>query len=223
LVRKQGSTKKLGGDIKRALSAVSEEQLNDPWSERIDGTKHKAGLLRYFLQQPSHHNVAVHDALWTGSCFLDLAGARVIDGLRLQIWDLLPNISRSVIYQHVGLPRRSIEPVSLAEIRVLGAVRLVAAASAALAADPLLQGKAKLERRGRGLAVELGQRAGIPSSEIRWALKQPRTNYHRALQEPVEEMDMLAVRKRLALEEAVVKAGKGVLGIEEGRRLRLCG
>ena len=109
LIRKQGSIKKLGGDIKRALSAVSEEPLNDPWSERIEGTKHKEALLRYFLRQPSHHDADEHDALWTGSCFLDLAGARIIDGLRLQIWDLLPNVSRSIIYRHVGLP--SVEPV----------------------------------------------------------------------------------------------------------------
>jgi hypothetical protein len=222
LIRKQGSIAKVSGDIQSALSAVSEEPLNDPWTERVEGTKHQASLLRYILQQPSHHDVEVHDALWTGSCFLDLAGARIIDGLRLQIWDLLPNVSRSIIYQHVGLPGHSIEPVSLAEIRVLGAARLVAAASAALAADPLLSGRTKLERRGRGLAVELGQRAGIRPSEMRWALNLPRTNYHRALQEAVEETEMLAVRKRLALEEAVVKAGKGVPATEVGRCLRLC-
>jgi hypothetical protein len=52
MVQKQGSIKKLGGDIQRALSAVSEEPLNEPWSEQIEGTKHKEALLRYFLQQP---------------------------------------------------------------------------------------------------------------------------------------------------------------------------
>ena len=221
LIRKQGSIKKLGGDIKRALSAVSEEPLNDPWSERIEGTKHKEALLRYFLRQPSHHDADEHDALWTGSCFLDLAGARIIDGLRLQIWDLLPNVSRSIIYRHVGLP--SVEPVTLEEIRMLGAVRLVAAASAALAADPRLLGKGKLERRGRSLAVELARRAGIPASEMRWALALPKTSYYRALEEPVNELDMRAVRKRLALEEAVIMVGKGVPGTALGRQLRLCG
>jgi len=221
LIRKQGSITKLGGDIKRALSAVSEEPLNDPWSERIEGTKHKEALLRYFLRQPSHHDADEHDALWTGSCFLDLAGARIIDGLRLQIWDLLPNVSRSIIYRHVGLP--SVEPVTLEEIRMLGAVRLVAAASAALAADPRLLGKGKLERRGRNLAVELGRQACISSSEMRWALAVPERSYYHALKQPVDERDMIAVRRRLALEEAVVKAGKGVPGIELGRRLKLSG
>lgn len=223
MVRTEGSIKKLGGDIRRALSAVSEEPLGEPWTDRVDGTKRKAGLLRYFLQQPSHHDIGVHDALWTGSCFLDLAGARVIDALRLQIWDVLPGVRRSVIYEHVGLPAYGVEPLTLAELRVIGAVRLVAAASAALAADPLLRGKGRLERRGRNLALKLGRAAGIAAEELRWALALPRRSYHRALDQPEDSRGMLAVRTRLALEEAAIKAARCIPGTELGRRLGLCG
>lgn len=215
--------KPFGAKVQRALNAVVEEPLNEPWIERVDGTKHKAALLRYYLTQPSHHKVGLHDALWTGSCFLDLAGARVIDGLRLCIWDLLPGIPRGVIYEHVGLPPHGIEPVALEQIRILGAVRLVAAASAALAADPRLEGKSRLVLRARALAAKLGRRARIPQVEMRWALGSSEHVYYRALAQPVDEAGLVAVRRRLALEEAVVKAAHGIPGVELGRRLGLCG
>jgi hypothetical protein len=34
----------------------------------------------YLLKQPVKHGLDVHPALWTGSCFLDLIGARLIPG-----------------------------------------------------------------------------------------------------------------------------------------------
>lgn len=214
--------KRLGGEIRTVLNAVVEEPLNEPWIERVDGTRHKQKLLRYFLTQPSHHEIGVHDALWTGSCFLDLAGARIVNGLQLCIWDLLPGVPRSVIFEHVGLPPQPIEPCSLAQIRVLGAVRLVAAASAALAVDPLLRGRSHGVLRARVLAVSLGRRAEIPASEVRWAMGLPKSSYYRAAEQSADEEGMLAVRTRLAIEEAVAKATRSIPVTELGQRLRLC-
>ncbi len=34
-----------------------------------------SNVFGYLLRQPSHHDLQVHPALWTGSCFLDLVGA----------------------------------------------------------------------------------------------------------------------------------------------------
>jgi len=215
--------KAFGGKVQRALNAVVEEPLGEPWIERVEGTKHKAYLLRYYLTQPSHHDVGLHDALWTGSCFLDLAGARIIDGLNLPIWDLLPGTPRNALWKHVGLPQHGIEPVTPEQIRVLGAVRLVAATSAALAADPQLKGKSRLALRARALAAQLGRDAGIPPREVRWALGVSEHVYYRAFEQPEDVAGNLAVRRRLALEEAVVKASNGIPTIELGRRLRLCG
>lgn len=224
LVREQERRiKTLGANVRRALSAVTEEPLNEPWIERVDGTSHKEYLVRYILQQPSHHKVGLHDALWTGSCFLDLAGARLVEGLRLCIWDLLPSLPRSVIYKHVGLPTSAAEPATLQQIRVLGAVRLVAAASAAFATDPLLGGRSLLALRSCSHAVQLGRLAEIPNKEMRWALGLPERRFFRMLEQPVDEAGMLAVRRRLTLEEAVIKATLGIPGTELGRRLGLCG
>jgi hypothetical protein len=224
MVRKEEKEiKPFGGKVQRALNAVVEEPLGEPWIERVEGKKHLAHLLRYYLTQPSHHEVGLHDALWTGSCFLDLVGARIIDGLRLAIWDLLPGVPRSVVYKHVGLPAEGIEPVIPEQVRVLGAVRLVAAASAAFAADPLLRGQSRLVLRARAAAVHLGRLAEIPPKELRWALKVSEHVYYDAIRQPVDEVGLVAVRRRLALEEAVVRVALGIPGVDLGRRLGLCG
>jgi len=218
----EGGIDKLGADVQRALNALSEEPLVDPWTERVDGTRRKEGLLRYFLQQPSHHNIGVHDALWTGSCFQDLAGARVIDGFRPRIWDLLPHAARSVIYRHVRLPR-PVEPVSLAQVRVLGAVRLMAAASAALTAAPRLRGRTTLEVRAKAAVVHLGERSGLSAAETCWALGIVPRTYRRLRALEPSDADVRAVRQRLALEEAVASATGGLSITAHVRRLHLLG
>ena len=220
LLRTVENIQKLGENIRSALSEVSDEALGDPWTEQVEGTKHQATLLRYILQQPSHHKIGVHDALWTGSCFQDMAGARVINGLRLHVWDVLPGVGGSVIYKHVGLPG-PIEPLTFEQIRVLGPVRLVGAASAAVAADPLLRGTGRLAHRGRCLAVLLSRLARIPMSDLRWALQITKSSYHRAAQQPHDEHGMLAVRRRLALEEAAARATGCMSAVRLARRLGL--
>jgi len=50
------------------------------WFGAVDDRSHLVSLVRYVLTQPSHHKVDTPDAVWPGSCFQDLIGARWIPG-----------------------------------------------------------------------------------------------------------------------------------------------
>ena len=50
---------------------------------RVRDRSHMLWLVRYFLTQLPHHRLPGDPALYSGSCFQDLIGARVIDGFAL--------------------------------------------------------------------------------------------------------------------------------------------
>jgi hypothetical protein len=166
-------------------------------------------LVTYLLGQPKRHDIATHPALWTGSCFQDIAGARVIEGMRLQLDVVLPRFRIQTAYEATGLPPKEIKPVNDSTIRAAGATRLVSAAGAALAVGPPLVGKTALLVRARHAVAQIARKVGIPHGEVAWALGITERAARRLLDLPIEKEKLHAIRMRLALEDIVHRLSAG--------------
>lgn len=159
----------------------------------------------YILRQPVKHGLSARPATWSGSCFADLIGARVLPGLELRIADALPRWRLRAAYEAVGLraERLSAAPDDL--VRRLGATRIVAAASFAAGAHPELHGMGEPEVIARRAAVSLAKAAGLGTGEIAWALDVTPQAVNRLAGRDVPAALVKAVRLRLALEEAAAE------------------
>jgi len=169
----------------------------------VEGRSHMQWLVGYVLTQLWHHKLPGHPALDDGSCFLDLAGARLIEGLRLRIGDALQRFNIFQAYAAVGLPLEELEPASRQTVREAGVARLVSATTAALCVDPELKGRSRLVVLARAAVARLAARADIASSEVGWALGVSRRTLQRLLRRPVSADVWLAIRMRLSLENRV--------------------
>jgi len=85
---------------------------------QVKTRSHMQWLVRYLLEQPSKHGLPGHQALWSGSCFLDLAGCRIVQGLQIQkrLTEVLPRLRLRDIYQAVGLPSEELNPLPVKEV-----------------------------------------------------------------------------------------------------------
>jgi hypothetical protein len=188
--------------IRIALRPVAAQPIEPVWAEPVGGRGHMRALLRYVLEQPSHHCLPDHPALWSGSCFLDLCGARSLPGLSLRIAEALPGLRLGELHEIVGLPRRPIEPATDEQILELGARRLVLATAAALALDPESRGLQAVA--ARRLVVQIGRRVGISWAELRRVLSVSEATLFRSATSPFSDEELeRAVRIRLALEELI--------------------
>jgi len=153
------------------------------------------------LEQPTKHGLPGHPALWPGSCFPDLVGARRLPGLslRLRLSEALPRFRLRSAYAHVGLAPAPLQPLDDDTQRGLGIRRLVDAASAALAADPALIGNTDPVVGTRITVAQLA--SAWPTSELAWALDITPQAARRLRTRAAPDGAVEAVRLRLALEE----------------------
>lgn len=197
------------GSLKRklryALNPVASAPITEIWDEPVRDRKHAGNLVRYFVTQVLHHKIDVHPALQTGSCIHDLLGTRHVPGLVLQT-EHVGNPRPSELLELAGLRTRALTPVSDEEIRALGACRLRAAATAALAVGPALSGRSTPVVLARRVTVQLGLAAGIPRSELAHALGVHRGSLTKLALGSVPADVFVVVRMRLALEQAVAAA-----------------
>jgi hypothetical protein len=189
----------------QALTPISEVALAPSWVGPVKGRKHLLRLIGYHVIQVVKHSVqGVHAALWSGSCFQDLVGARVLPGLKLLTPKNLPREQVKVIAcKEVGLPGFQASPIEATALRELGIARIKAAAASALAADEELTGNSRVEALARRVTVQLGMLASISKQEIGWALDISRQALARLARRPVPAALLDAARTRLALEEEV--------------------
>lgn len=167
---------------------------------------HLEALVGYAVKQPPHHDLPVHPAIWTGSCFLDLVGARAVGALGKRLSVFLPRLRLSVIIRMAGLDTDVIAPAGDERIRAAGAVRLSAAAAAALAVPAGLAGKRREVVVARRAAAALAAEVGIPTTETSNALMVTSRAARRcAVPDPSQEI-LRTIRIRLALEDAVARA-----------------
>ncbi len=192
--------------VKLVVAGLSPVETKPVHFEPVHGRNHMMTLLRYVLRQPEHHGLPGHSALWVGSCFSDLVGARWVPGLRLRLFDVLPRCTVADVFEALGLDRHQLRPVPVGELRAVGVQALVGAAAAACGAPSELRGKRTAVVRARRAACSLAREAGIPTREVSWALGVHPGNARKLLTSPVSPEALLATRVWLALERVVVSA-----------------
>lgn len=203
--------KENAGRIARAILLALRPLASVPFRphayvKKVESRSHLTQLVRYCLDQPVHHDLKVHPALWSGSCLQDLAGARVVGALGKSLWTVLPQRSLLDVLPLVGLDASEIVPAADKKLRSAGAARLASAAAAALAADPELKGHRAEVEQARSAVSILGRGAGVATREIASALGVTlRTVQRLSLVAPDRSL-LRAVRIRISLEEAAANA-----------------
>jgi len=170
----------------------------------VQSRSHMSWLLDYLLTQPRRHGLPVHPAIWTGSPFPDLIGARQLPGLELKLRKALPRFRIRDLYRAVGLsPGGPLLPLPLETVRAQGIARLVAATTSALAVGPSLRGNRAELVHARRVAAQLAHQCGISLTDTAWALKLTPRAARRLLEPEQDSGPLEAVRLWLALENAV--------------------
>lgn len=187
----------------RALSAAVAEELDPAHRRPVESRAHLIRLVRYLLTQTSRHGLQAHPALYSGSCFLDLVGARQLGPFRPRILEALPRVRREELCAIVGLPSDAIVPAVTERVRRAGATRIAQAAASAAAAIPTLRGRTVPLMQARHAAAHLGCRAGISTNDLAWALGVTPRGVRHMLARPAHADLVRAVSVRLSLEDAV--------------------
>lgn len=164
------------------------------------------------LSQTEHHELTGScAALWTGSAFLDLIGARLLAGFDpVALRQELPRMRGRDLYEAVGL-----EPVELvlADDEALmraGAARLAELAAAVYAVGPELSDRSDLTVKARSLAARLARALGIATDHIARFLGSSPRSARRLSRQAVEPRAVEALRRRLALEQRVTTTARVV-------------
>jgi REP element-mobilizing transposase RayT len=192
--------------LKLALRPIAAVPLKPVYIGAIHGRNHMEDTHRYLLRQCAHHGLSQHPALWSGGCFLDLAGARRIPGLQLRLSDVLPRWSLSSSCSVLGLRLADLAPATDDMVRAAGARALASAAATACAAAPELEGRRAETCRARRAACVLAGEVALPMSEMSWALGTHPGSTRKLSARRVDPELLLTVRRTLALEHAVRKA-----------------
>ncbi len=201
--------RKVAGRVARnglvAMRKLAAGPLDPAHIRSVESRAHMQWLVTYVLEQPKKHGLPAHPALWSGSCFPDLAGARAVPGFALttRLAEALPRFRLREAYATVGLPKTELTPVDGDRIRRLGADRLCRAAAATLAEPFPLTGKRAPVSLARAAASHLGRIAGIPTSELVHVLGVTPQAVLRLAAKDVAPAVLESVAFRLALEEAV--------------------
>jgi hypothetical protein len=194
----------------RSLQPMTSVKLEPSYIKEVENRRHLELLVRYVLTQVEHHALSnAHPALWSGSCFLDMIGARVLENLHLQLNRLLPRFKLRQAYSYVGLPQQEIRPLNNQGIRARGIGDLIGASSSVLAADPSLAGKMQPVVRARRAVVHLANQVGFSRADVGWALQISRRGIRSILQKQESESMLHAIRLHLALEAIVHNHGLG--------------
>jgi len=169
----------------------------------VEERRHMQRLVTYVLEQPSHHELPVHPALWTGSCFQDLVGARCVGALGAPLTGPLPRFKLAEVLPSVGLGAAVIVPADDERLHEAGAQRLAQAAAAALSVNPALTGNRQEVVCARAAAAVLARCAGISTSSVADALGASLRCVQNLSHVEPDSRVFEAVRTRLALEDVV--------------------
>jgi hypothetical protein len=194
---------RLAQALLRAVRPLASAPVDPARIRSVETRAHMKRLVDYVLSQTLHHEIPVHPALWSGSCFPDLIGARLIPGLALQLGKALPRYRIRDLYQAVGLTEGPLAPLPLEAVRSAGIARLVSATSAALAVGPALIGRTAPVVHARRVSAQLAHQSEIAIAEVAWALDLTSRSAYRLLLPKVDAATIKAVRLRLALENAI--------------------
>ena len=136
--------------------------------------------------------------MWSGSCFADLVGARLVPGLKIRIRQVLPRFGLRTAFEAVGLVAARLVPLPDEEIRRVGASVLAEAAAAALCVVHPLRGKTARTTLARAACCQLARDAGIASTEVAHGLDITRQGVSQLAGRTIDRRILRAVRMRLA-------------------------
>lgn len=187
-----------------ALRPLAEAPLSSTHVKRVRDRRHLERLVGYFLRQTDHHGLSESLALYSGSCYPDLVGARRVEGFRPLLFELLPRWRPSDLHRIVDLGSAPLGPAADHAVRAAGAAHLVFAASMSTAADPLLRGNGSRVVLARTVAARLGAAVGIARAELAWALDVTPRALRRIEERPVAPEQVDAARRCIALIDRVL-------------------
>ncbi|GDX82674.1 hypothetical protein LBMAG42_44850 [Deltaproteobacteria bacterium] len=190
--------------LTRVLINRAAVELAPPYVRDVATRAHMSNLVGYCLGQFEHHGLADDPATATGSCFPDLVGARRIPELSLPITAALPRFRQRDAYAAVGLDAKLV-PADDATVRGLGPARLAEAVAHTfgLAAD--LAGERPQAVRARRTLARLAYDVGLRPNDVAIALGITPTAAARLRNRRVDELDVRAIRLRIALEAAAAR------------------
>ncbi len=192
----------VGRSVVLAWKKVAQVDVRLAHVEPVRDRQHLKRLIPYMVRQVEHHGLSGHPALWTGSCFQDLVGARIVPGVTPRVRELVPRLRTETLLEAAGLPP-SIPLLDDAALRALGPTRIAAAASSAFAAGPPLSGREAPVMGAKITAAVLAGQLGIATAEIAWSLSLSPRSARRLAACSASPQALRALRIRIALEEAV--------------------
>ena len=199
----------LGRDLRRLLARLQPGvDVARPHVRLVDNRAYLGRLVDYGLRQPVKHGLSDLPALWTNSCFQDLAGARLLPGFdpRLLACEL-PRLRLREVFASVGLAPLALEPACDEELRRAGAARLVDLAAGVHAVGPELTGRSREVVAVRALAARVATAAGLPASEVAHHLGLGAHAVRKLARRDIDPRASTALRRRLALEERASRRG----------------
>lgn len=197
-------------DLARSVRAICDPiPLGPPHVRLVKGRSDLEGLVRYLVRQPSKHGLATPDALWPGSCFLDLIGARRLPGFSGgALAAALPKFRGRDLLPWVGLAGAPLVPVSDDRLRELGVGRILRAAGDVLGVLLKREGRARpdaITSLARALAFQTAEHVGFSVAAVQTILPLHRNSLARLRRQQLDPALFDALRMRLALEEVVAK------------------
>lgn len=211
-------------DVRLALGRLRADlAFESPHVRPVEDLERLMRLVRYELIQPVKHRLPGHPALWTGSCFQGLAGARALPGFDpTAILQEFPRFLLGDVFDHVGLERRILVPASDDDLRQAGAAKVLALAHAVHAVSPQPGlSKSHAVTVARALAMRVGVQLGWRQADLARGLEITRQSAHNLLQLPRERSAELALRRRWTLElrARVESVRGGVIALRAVARL----
>jgi len=198
-------SREVAGRLSRAivlgLRPIAGRSFEPSYIRPVESRAHLMRLLGYTIEQPAKHGLSVAPALWSGSSFSDIVGARAIEGLHLRVADVLPRYRRADAWAAAGLPRGGLAPLTDEGVRAAGLVSLIEAASFATCASPDLVDRTRHGVRARLAVTSLGRSAGFRVKNIAEALSSSPETVRRLGHRRLDERTAHATRLRMALTE----------------------
>ena len=193
----------LGRDLRRLLARLQPGvEVARPHVQLVDSRAYLRRLVDYVLRQPAKHGLSDQPALWTGSCFQDLAGARLLPGFDPGLLAReLPRLRLREVFATVGLTPLALQPACDEELRRAGAARLIDLAAGVHAVGPELTGRSRKVVATRALAARAAAIAGLPTSEVAHHLGLGSHAVRKLARRDVDPRATTALRRRLTLEE----------------------
>ena len=190
-------------DLRRSLAGVRPDlELDTPHLKRVDTRRYLTWLLNYLASQPLKHGINVHPALWTGSCFQDLVGARLLSPFSCgPLREALPRLRMRTLYREVGLEEISLAPAPDTWLRYAGPARLASLAAGVYGVGPELVGRAQNLTAARALAAGVAAKLGISRAALSRSLGISRQSTARLARRQLDPMAERALRVRFDLEE----------------------